>query len=253
MAGPHPLRLPVARNAQLLLHHSRRNPALTGRASGNTHGPLPVLARRAGGLPVSLHVPRGLPVVQGQTAQSVQRVAEHVVRVVTDAAWQAEEAAQFAEAAGRGARRGNLVATSLGAFVILLGIAVLAARHINTRTNVEMTSVAAALRQLNATQREINDRLNAQQAPQAALVAPTGQGSIMPVAPTAVPPVTVPVAPIGPAVPVDIKPLPPVTWSAPNEATHPVPPNDLPVQRSRFIRNAPSNLVTSEAPSRTAG
>jgi len=247
------LRLSVARNAQLLLHHSRRNPGLTCRSEANSNDPIPVLARRAGGLPASLHVPSALPVVQGQIAQGVQHVAEHAVRVITDAAWQAEQAAQLAEAVGRGARRGNLVAMSLGALAILLGIAVVAASHINTRTNAEMASVAAALRQLNATQREINDRLTAQQASQAALVAPTSQGSIMPVAPAAAPPVMVPVAPLGPAVPVDIKPLPPVTWSAPTETTRRLSPHDAPVQRSRLNRNPPSNVTMSEAASGTAG
>jgi len=211
VAGHHPLRLSVARNAQLLLHHSRRNPGLTSRAGADSNEPLPTLARRASALPVSLHVRSALPVAQGQIAQGVQHVAEHAVRVVTDAAWQAEQAAQLAEAVGRGARRGNLVAMSLSALAILLGIAVVAASQINTRTNAEMASVAAALRQLNATQRQINDRLLAQQGSQAALVAPTSPGSTVPAAPAAAPPVMLPVAPLGPAVPVSIKPLPPLT------------------------------------------
>jgi len=249
VAGHHPPRLSVARNAQFLLHHSRRNPGLTCRTGANSNDPLPVLARRAGGLPVSLRARSGLPVAQGQIAQGVQHVAEHAVRVVTDAAWQAEQAAQLAEAVGRGARRGNLVAMCLGALAVLLGVAVLAASQINTRTNAEMASVAAALRQLNATQRQINERLTAQ----AALVAPTSQGSIMPVAPAAAPPAMVPVAPLGPAVPVDIKPLPPVTWSAPTETTRRLPPHDPPVQRSQLNRKPPSNVTMSEAASRTAG
>ena len=211
MAGHHPLRLSVARNAQLLLHHSRRNPRLTSRADANSNEPLPALARRAGALPVSLHARSSLPVSHAEISQDVQHVTEHAVRVVTDAAWQSEQAAQLAEAVGRGARRGNLVAMSLGALAILLGIAVVAASHINTRTNAEMASVAAALRQLNATQRQINDRLTAQQGSQAALVAPTSQGPIMPETPAAAPPVMQPVAPLGPAVPVSVKPLPPLT------------------------------------------
>ena len=234
-----------------MLHHSRRNPGLTWRAGVNSNAPLPVLARRAGALPVSLQVPSALPVGQGQIPQDVQHVAEHAVRIVADAAWQAEQAAQLAEAVGRGARRGNLVAMSLGALAILLGIAVAAASHIDTSTNAEMASVAAALRQLNATQRQINDRLTAQQGSQAALVAPTGQGSIMPAAPAAGPAVML--APLGPAVPVSIKPLPPVTWSAPNEPTRRLLPHGPPVQSSRLNGNAPSNLAISEAASGPAG
>ena len=240
MAGHHPSRLSVARNAQILLHHSRRNPALTCRAGANS-------------LPVSLQVRSSLPVARGQVAQGVQHVAEHAVRVVTDAAWQAEQAARLAEAVGRGARRGNLVAMSLGALAVLLGIAVVAAGRITMRTDAEMASVAAALRQLNATQRQINDRLTAQQASQAALAGPTSQGSILPVAPAATAPVMVPVAPLGPAVPVPIKPLPPLTWSTPNEPMRRLQADDWPARRPRLNREAPSNVATSEAAPGTAG
>lgn len=252
LAAYQPLRLTVARNAALLLNHSRRNPALICRAGANRAEPGSGLTGRAGGLPISLHVRSALPVAPGHVAQGVQQVAEHAIRVVTDAAYQAEQAARLAEAARRGARRTTLVAVSFGASAVLFGIAVVAARHIDTRTNAEMASVAAALHQLDATQRQINDRLTALQASpatQAALVAPTEQGSVLPAAPAAAPPV----APIGPAVPVATKPLPPVTWSTPNKATRRLPPNDLPAQRARLMRTAPSTVEMARATSGTAG
>jgi hypothetical protein len=251
------LRLSVARNAELLLNHSRRNPALICRAGAKSNEPGSELARRGGGgLPISLHIPSALPVARKQVAQGAQQVAEHAIQVVTDAAWQAEQGARLAEAARRGARRSTLVAMCFGALALLFGISVVTASHINTRTNAEMASVATALRQLDATQHQINDRLTALQASsatQAALVAPTSRGSVMPAAPAAAPPVALPVAPIGPAVPVATKPLPPVTWSVPNKARRRVPPSDLPAQRARVIRIAPSRLAVAGATSGTAG
>lgn len=217
---------------------------------------MPGVGRQPVGLPISLRIPSALPVAQGHVAQGVQLVAEQSIRVVTDAAWQAEQAARLAEAARGRARRGTLVATSFGALALLFGVAVVAASHINTRTNAEMASVAAALRRLDATQRQISDRLTAlraSSATQAALIKPTSRGSIMPVAPAAATPVTVPVVPIGPAVPVAIKPLPPVTWSVPHQPTRQRPPHGGPVQPARLNRIAPSSVEIARAAARTAG
>ncbi len=250
------MRLSVVRNAELLLNHSRRNPALICRAGAKSYEPRSEPAGRAGGLAISLHAPSALPVAQGQPVQGVQQVAEHAIRVLTDAAWQAEQAARLAAAAGGGARRSTLVTMSFGALAVLFGIAVVAASHINTRTNAEMASVATALRQLDATQHQINDRLTALRASpptQAALVAPTSRSSVILAAPAAAPLVAVPVAPIGPAVPVATKPLPPVTWSVPNKATRRLPPSEPPAQRAELIWAAPSKLAMAGAASGTAG
>jgi hypothetical protein len=254
--GHHPSRFSVAQNAQLLLHHSRRKPALSCRADATSNEPLSRLGRQRGGLPISLHIPSALPVAQRHVAQGAQRVAEQAIRVVTDAAWQAEQAARLAKAAERGARRGSRVAASFGVLAVSFGIAAVAASHINTRTNAEMASVAAALRRLDATQRQISDRLTALRAPpatQAALVAPTSGGSLMPAAPAASPAGTVPVAPIGPALPVAIKPLPPVTRSVPLEPTRRQPPHEGPVQRARLNRISPSSVEMAGAAGGNAG
>jgi hypothetical protein len=251
------LRLSVSRNAQLLLDHARRNPALSCRTAANSNEPPSGFVRHAGVLPISLHIPSVLPATPGNIAQDVQRVAEHAIRVVTDVACQAEQAARLADEARRSARRGRLIATSFGAFAALFGIAVVAASHINTRINDEMASVATSLRQLDATQRQINDRLTAMHASpatQATLVAPGSAAAAgMPVSPVAAPPVVAPVAPIGPALPVGIKPLPPVTWSVPGESGQRQPTGHPSVQPARLGRIAPSRVVTVKAAAETAG
>ncbi len=256
MAGHHPLRLSVSRDAQLLLHHAKRNPALSCRTAANGNELPSGFVRRAGPLPISLHMPSALPVAHGHAAQGVQRVAEHAIRVVTDVACQAEQAARLADEARHSARRGKLVATSLGAFAALLGIAVVAASHINTRTNVEMASIATALRQLDATQRQINDRLtalHASSATPATLVMPGSPAPVIPVSPVAAPPVTARVAPIGPALPVAIKPLPPVTWSIPRQSGRQQPLRGSPIQRARLDRTVPSKVVLTKTAAEAAG
>ncbi len=246
----------MSRNAQLLLHHARRNPALSCRAAANSNERPSGSVRRTGTLPISLQMPSALPVAQGYAMQSVQRVAEHAIRVVTDVACQAEQAARLADEAKRSARRGKLIATSFGAFAALLGIALVAASHINSRTNADVASVAAALSRLDATQRQINDRLielHDSATTQTTLLAPGSPAPAMPVSPVAAPTVAAPVAPIGPALPVAIKPLPPVTWSIREESGRRQPPRHAPVQRARLDSTALSKVMTATAAADTAG
>jgi hypothetical protein len=168
-------------------------------------------------------------------------------------ACQAEQAARLADEARRSARRGKLVATSFGAFAALFGIALVAISHINTRTNADMASIAAALSRLGGTQRQIDDRLtalHASSATQATLLAPGSPAPVMPVSPVAAPPVMTPVAPLGPALPVAIKPLPPVTWSIQEESERRQPPHHAPVQRARLDA---SKLTIVKAAAETAG
>jgi hypothetical protein len=256
VAGHHPPRLSVSRNAQLLLHHARRNPALSCRTAANSNGSPSGLMRRTGSLPISLQVSAALPVAAGPVAHGVQRVAEHAIRVATDVACQAEQAARLADEARRSAHRGKLVAASFGAVAALFGIAVVAGSHINMRTDAEMATVANALRQLDATEHQINDQLtalHASSATQATLVAPGGPTPVMPISPVAAPPVTAPVAPIGPALPVAIKPLPPVTWSVPGGSAQRQRAHHAPVQRARLDRTAPSKVMMAKAAAETAG
>lgn len=257
MAGHHPLRPSVSRNAQLLLHHARRNPALSCRTAANSNEQPFGLVRRAGVLPISLHMLSALPAAQPHVAQGVQRVAEYGIRIVTDVACQAEQAARLASEARRSARRGKTVAASFGVFAAVFGIAVVvAASHIDRRTNADMASVSTALRQLYATQRQINDRLTAldpSSATQAALVAPSGPAPVMPVSPVTAPPVTAPVTPIGPALPVAIKPLPPVTWPIPGASGPRQPPRGARLQRARLDPTVRSKVVTAKAAAETAG
>jgi hypothetical protein len=256
VAGHHPSRLSVSRNAQLLLLHARHNPALSCRGATNSNELPGAFVRRTGSLPISLQIPSALPLAQGHVAQGVQRVAEHAIRVVTDVACQAEHAARLADEAKRSARRGRLVATSFGAFAALFGIAVVAANHLDTGTSADIASVATALIRLDATQRQINDRLTALHASastEATLVAPGSPTPVMPLSPVAAPPVAVPVAPIGPALPVAIKPLPPVTWSIQEESGRRQPPHHAAVQRVRLDPTVPSKVMLAKSATESAG
>lgn len=242
VAGHHPVRPSVARTALSLLQHARRNPTLSCRADADSNEPVSGPALRAGGLPISLRIRSALPVAHGNAAQGAQQVAEHAIRVVMDAAWQAEHAAQIAEAVARGARRRTLLVASFGALGVLFGIAVVAASRITTRINADMASVAAAMHRLDATQRQINDRLTTLQASsarQAALDEPTNRGPIIPVAPSA----AAPVAPTGPALPGAIKPLPALTSSVPDRSTRRQSADRTSVQRARLDRTAPSPVA----------
>jgi hypothetical protein len=150
-------------------------------------------------------------------ARDLRRAADGAVRVVREAAGQAEEAARLAGQAGRTARRGTLAAAGFGTLAALLCVAVAAASHINAQANAEATKVSAALTKLNNTQHQIDDRveaLHAHAVTQAALVTP---GDRVPLAPPATASGSMPR--IVPAVPVAIKPLPPVTWSVPSRQT----------------------------------
>lgn len=245
------MRHSVAQTAQLLLHHTRCSPALSCRADANRDEARPAPARRPGPPLTSLPMPAALPIARRHVAQSMQQVAERAIRVVTDAAWQAEKAAELAEADRRGARRGALLATCFGTLAVLAGIAVLAAVRLNMRTNAEMASIAAALSQLQMTQRQINDRLTALQASSTTQAAPGSRGSIRPVAPATTSPVTLPLAPIGHALPVGNKPLPPFAQSVPNGSVWPQPHHAARDEPRRLDRIAPQSVAVARGAAAT--
>jgi hypothetical protein len=246
VTGHDSARLSVAQLAHVLVRHAVRDPSLRCRSAANSNEQRQAAGLNRSALPISLRTsPLATPALAVSYSEGMRRTADDTLRMVREAAGQAEEAAALADAAGRTARRGTLTAAGFGTLAALFCIAVVAASHINTQANAEAAKVSIALATLDNTQHRIDARLEALHAhavTQAALVTP---GDRTPIAPPLATTASGVMPRIAPVVPVAIKPLPPVTWSIPGRRTFPQ--DTTPAERVRADSGASPNMAVAEA------
>lgn len=175
----------------------------------------------------------------------MRRAADATLQLVRNSAEQAEQTANLADAAGRAARRGTLMAVGVGTLTALFCITVVAAGRINMQANADLTKVQTALAKLHDTQHQIDGRLTTLQARRLTETALAAPGNTTPIEQSSAASTTVVVPRSVPAVPVATRPMPPVTWSGP--VGQPVTRYSATIERIRSKRDTSPGVTMAEA------